>query len=48
MKRKDIIVQVGNLLDKKNYDNPVRGRVYSVDGIAPTVNAMTGGVESQK
>lgn len=48
MKRKDIIVQVGNLLDKKNYNNPVRGRVYSVDGIASTVNAMTGGGREPK
>jgi len=43
MKRKDIIVQVGNLLDKRNYDNPTRGRVYSIDGIAPTIDTMTGG-----
>lgn len=50
MKDKDTIgsrgvQQIGNLFDDKerNFKNPQAGRVYSVEGISPTLNTMQGG-----
>lgn len=38
------IKQVGNLIDTLSFGgNPQRGRVYSPDGVSPTVNCMGGG-----
>lgn len=38
------IQQIGNLYDdKQNYSNREIGRVYAVDGIAPTINTCGGG-----
>lgn len=37
------IIQIGNLIkDIKHWDNPQRGRVYSVNGICPALNACQG------
>lgn len=41
--REDKIIQVGNIVDTGNWDNPQRGRVYSPEGISPTVVTVTGG-----
>ncbi len=39
------IIQLGNLRkDTKNFTNPQTGRVYSAEGIAPTLNTCQGGV----
>lgn len=40
------IIQVGNLVDSSDgFSNPQRGRVYSPEGIAPTVDCKSGGRE---
>lgn len=36
-------IQLGNIAVGKSWDNPQRGRIYSVDGIAPTLNTCGGG-----
>lgn len=43
MEKKAEIVQIGNCCPTVTRDNPNQGRVYSIDGIAPTLTAMTGG-----
>ena len=37
------IMQVGNIVDTGNFDNPQRGRIYDPDGLAPALNTMQGG-----
>lgn len=37
------VIQIGNILKEKGYSNPQRGRIYSADGISPTINTMAGG-----
>lgn len=37
------VEQVGNIVNTGNWDNPQRGRIYSADGISPTLNCMQGG-----
>jgi DNA (cytosine-5)-methyltransferase 1 len=37
------IIQVGNYMEDHKFKNPQPGRVYSKDGISPTLNTMTGG-----
>lgn len=38
------IFQIGNLRKSKpTFSNPQCGRVYSADGLAPTINCMGGG-----
>lgn len=38
------IIQIGNLIkNTKNWDNPQRGRVYSIKGICPALNTCQGG-----
>ena len=36
------IIQIGNVYQTQ-FDNPTRGRVYSVRGLAPTINTCGGG-----
>ena len=43
VQKDNYIVQVGNLVDKSNYENPQRGRVYSPHGISPALNTCQGG-----
>lgn len=43
------IIQLGNLReDLENFSNPQTGRIYSVDGIAPTLNTCQGETDNQK
>lgn len=42
------VIQVGNLIGESNYKNPHRGRVYSVEGIAPCLNCCEGGNREPK
>ncbi len=42
------VIQVGNLVEDSNYKNPHRGRVYSVEGIAPCLNCNEGGQREVK
>ena len=37
------IMQVGNCYQREGRDNPNDGRVYAVQGLAPTLNTMNGG-----
>lgn len=43
MANKTRCIQLGNIVAGKSWDNPQSGRVYSVDGIAPTLNTCGGG-----
>ena len=36
------IIQIGNVYQTQ-FDNPTRGRVYSVKGLAPTISTCGGG-----
>ena len=42
------VKQVGNLIDKGGWDNPQVGRIYSADGISPTLNTCGGGQREPK
>jgi hypothetical protein len=42
------IIQLGNMIRKSNFSNPQIGRIYSINGIAPTVNTCAGGNENLK
>lgn len=43
------IIQLGNIRNNtKNFDNPQTGRVYSIEGVSPTINTCQGESESQK
>lgn len=43
------IIQIGNLLgDKRSFLNPQCGRVYSVEGISPTINTCQGETDNPK
>lgn len=45
----DKIVQIGNMRNNtRRFSNPQTGRVYSVDGIAPTLNTCQGGDRQPK
>lgn len=37
------IMQVGNIVDTGNFDNPQRGRIYSPEGLSPALNTVAGG-----
>lgn len=39
----NVIIQVGNIREEKNFSNPQTGRIYSVYGICPTLNTFGGG-----
>lgn len=43
------IIQIGNIReDSDNFTNPQTGRIYSVDGISPTLNTCQGGDRQPK
>ena len=42
MKRNKVI-ELGNIVSTGSWSSPQRGRIYSVDGIAPTCNCCGGG-----
>ena len=37
------VLQIGNIVDTGNWDNPQRGRIYSPDGVSPSLNTVGGG-----
>ena len=37
------IKQIGNIVSTGNFNNPQRGRIYSADGISPSLNCCGGG-----
>ena len=36
------IIQIGNIFTRASFSNPTAGRVYSVDGLSPTLNTNGG------
>lgn len=43
------LIQIGNMrADSDNFKNPQTGRVYSVQGLAPTLNTCQGGDRQPK
>ena len=43
------IIQLGNIReDSKNFKNPQTGRVYSAEGIAPTISTCQGETVNQR
>lgn len=37
------VLQVGNIVDTGNWNNPQRGRIYSAEGCSPSLNTVGGG-----
>lgn len=37
------VKQVGNIVKQKSFSNPQRGRIYSINGLSPTLNTVQGG-----
>jgi len=37
------VIQVTNIVEKKGWDNPQRGRIYSTEGLSPALNTVGGG-----
>ena len=42
------IKQIGNIVPTSNFNNPQRGRIYSVDGISPSLDCCGGGGREPK
>lgn len=43
------IIQLGNIMQSpEGFKNPQTGRIYSIKGIAPTLNTCGGGCENRK
>ena len=42
------VIQVGNYMDDKRFENPQCGRVYDAEGCSPTLNTMGGGDRQPK
>ena len=37
------VIQIGNIVDTGNWNNPQRGRIYSAEGCSPSLNTVGGG-----
>lgn len=42
------VLQIGNIVDTGNWDNPQAGRIYSPEGLSPTLNTCGGGQREPK
>lgn len=43
------IIQLGNIMQSpEGFENPQTGRIYSIKGIAPTLNTCGGGMREPK
>lgn len=42
------VMQVGNIMQEKNFANPQCGRIYSTHGLSPTINTCSGGQREPK
>lgn len=43
------VIQIANLSEKNNrFSNPQTGRVYSINGVSPTINTCQGGQREPK
>lgn len=47
-RKEDKVIQIGNHVEPKGFDNPQCGRVYSTLGVSPTVNTCGGGDRQPK
>ena len=46
---KNMIIQIGNIRKStRTFNNPQCGRVYSINGISPTINTCQGGEREPK
>lgn len=47
--RKARVIEVGNIVHTGNWNNPQRGRIYSLNGVAPCCNGCGrgGGLETK-
>lgn len=43
VQKDNLIIQLGNIVNSGNWDNPQRGRIYSPSGISPALNTVGGG-----
>lgn len=42
------VIELGNIVQTGNWNNPQRGRIYSVDGICPCISTCGGGGQEPK
>lgn len=42
------IIQLGNIVPERNFKNPQIGRIYSIEGLSPTLNTCGGGGQEPK
>ncbi|WP_424785331.1 hypothetical protein [Prevotella pallens] len=42
------ILQIANIIKSTGFNNPQKGRVYSIDGISPCLDTMSGGNKQPK
>lgn len=43
VQKDNMVIQLGNIVDTSNWDNPQRGRIYSPFGCSPALNTCGGG-----
>lgn len=43
VQKNNMVIQLGNIVDTSNWDNPQRGRIYSPSGCSPALNTCGGG-----
>lgn len=43
VQKDNYVIQIGNIVNTGNWDNPQRGRIYSADGCSPALNCCQGG-----
>ena len=43
VQKDNYVIQLGNIVNTGNWDNPQRGRIYSLNGCSPALNTMQGG-----
>ena len=41
------IIQLGNIAEEKDFSNPQCGRIYDIEGIAPTLNTCGGATRAK-
>ena len=44
----DKILQIANIAESAGFNNPQVGRVYSAEGVSPTIDTMEGGNRQPK
>lgn len=44
----DQVMEIGNIVHTGNWSSPQRGRIYSIDGVAPCCNCCGGGGRETK